>query len=346
MIEFIFDNYSGTTLALPINPKDLKIPRKNKYEKAEILGEGEIISGGIDQLKEITITSFLPSSNKYPFIITKKGFKKPKTYIKFFNKAMDSKKPIRLTVTDMILDAVDVVVSNFTYSYVAQDDDIQFSLSLTEYKTYGVKKYDLVQQETTSPEIETQRISEETEITIGKKVTVNGQLFADSYGGGPGKTLTNYTGIITSIKKGRAKPYHISTINGGWLGWVAESSVINVSEDVTSISLEDGSGSTSGLSNNTNQVSATPTNNTTNNTKAGTSAKTNISSTWGTSSTTQDNLKKLESLGVKVNVPTSQSIADSVKDKFTPNVTYNNNASPGEYMKTDWWKQVNPLTYL
>lgn len=55
----------------------------------------------------------------------------------------------------------------------------------------------------------------------GDKVIVNGQLFANSNGGGAGKVLKNYKGTIALDPiEGRAKPYHIDG-----LGWVAEASL-------------------------------------------------------------------------------------------------------------------------
>ena len=56
---------------------------------------------------------------------------------------------------------------------------------------------------------------------IGKEVIINGQLFGNSTGGNPGKTVSNVRTKITRYAKGAAKPYNTT----GDLGWVAESSV-------------------------------------------------------------------------------------------------------------------------
>lgn len=56
---------------------------------------------------------------------------------------------------------------------------------------------------------------------IGKEVIINGQLFGNSAGGDPGKTVSNVRTKITRYAKGAAKPYNTT----GDLGWVAKSSV-------------------------------------------------------------------------------------------------------------------------
>ena len=56
---------------------------------------------------------------------------------------------------------------------------------------------------------------------IGKEVIINGQLFGNSAGGNPGKTVSNVRTKITRYAKGAAKPYNTT----GDLGWVAKSSV-------------------------------------------------------------------------------------------------------------------------
>lgn len=54
----------------------------------------------------------------------------------------------------------------------------------------------------------------------GTKIVLNGYLYRDSAGNGKGAKKTNYKGIITIVKKGAAKPYHIDS-----LGWVAEADI-------------------------------------------------------------------------------------------------------------------------
>lgn len=226
MIRFFFE-YNRRIIQLPINPETIEIVKKVSNEKTKILTLGQISIAGMSDLQEFKISSFLPSDDKYPFILTKGEFRKPKFYIDFFNRVIQDEKPMKLIITDLDVN-LEVLISNFTYKYEAQDDDTHFSLTLTQYKPYSVRTYNLESTITIQPVAETKRTSVNNEITVGKKVIVNGQLFRDSYGGGPGKTLSNYTGVVSIIKKGRTKPYHITTLDGSWLGWVSEQSVKGV----------------------------------------------------------------------------------------------------------------------
>lgn len=59
----------------------------------------------------------------------------------------------------------------------------------------------------------------------GSRVIVNGQLHADSYGGGPGLTERNAERKISLIARGRKYPYHVTTLSGGARGWVSAKAV-------------------------------------------------------------------------------------------------------------------------
>ena len=58
----------------------------------------------------------------------------------------------------------------------------------------------------------------------GTKVIINGQLYGDSYGNDPGKTVKNLETKITQFVAGRPYPYNTT----GNLGWIAESQIKKV----------------------------------------------------------------------------------------------------------------------
>ena len=64
------------------------------------------------------------------------------------------------------------------------------------------------------------------QITIGCDVVLNGRVHYDSYGAKPGKTFTNYRGKVNFINKKGSHPYHVTTPDGSWLGWVTAESVV------------------------------------------------------------------------------------------------------------------------
>lgn len=250
MLGFAFEygNYKGgSRILLPVNPEEFEETTKVNSSTTDIIGQGQIVIPGKKQLRTFKINSFFPSNNLYPFIMTRNKFRGPEFYKKFFNQIMSDEKPLSMIVTDLDL-VVNVTVSKFTYKAIAGTDDISYSLELIEYKNYNLKTYELEEDKSVTTQ-EPQR--EASEPCVGSKVVVNGQLFRDSLGGGPGKILNNYNGIISIIKKGAAKPYHIIDAKGNWLGWVSEASINNTGE-ISDVKMKVGSGSVSSTTSTSN----------------------------------------------------------------------------------------------
>lgn len=222
----IYCIYNGQKMILPVNPSEIEIARKVKNETASIISLGNVAIAGNQDLISIKISSILPDKNKYPFIETKDNFVTPNGYITFFKNIIKDKKPFKLTITGTEISFY-CLIDSFSYKHVAMDDDYSYELTVTEYKQFSVKTYTLKEDKpTTSTQVaETTRVYDANQFAVGRTVTVNGQLFRDSYGNGGGKVLSNYVGVISIIKKGRKKPYHITTPTGAWLGWVGEDNV-------------------------------------------------------------------------------------------------------------------------
>lgn len=95
--------------------------------------------------------------------------------------------------------------------------------------------YDLNKKKYIDPEtFNTEDVENPTDYSIGDKVIVNGTLYSDSYGSSPGKTLTNFQGVITIINLKGTKPYHIDK-----LGWVSKKS-INISNQTITYTVVEG----------------------------------------------------------------------------------------------------------
>ena len=97
--------------------------------------------------------------------------------------------------------------------------------------------YDLKKKQYVDPEVYAKTYTENLnngDFKVGDKVTVNGTLYSNSYGGNAGKTLTNYQGTITIINLKGTKPYHIDK-----LGWVSKES-INTNNKVTTYTVVKG----------------------------------------------------------------------------------------------------------
>jgi hypothetical protein len=226
-IGFILE-YDGTTMQLPVNPPELVVTRPGNNESADILTLGEVTLIRAPKLAGMVIESYFPKFPDAPAVIKSFEFRSPQNYIDFIEKIRDEKKPARLTVTDTRINML-VTVEDFETKMVAMDEDTHYTLSLKQYRKYGVRVVAPVpageDQTVQVAAPEPTRTNVSGAITVGAKVIVNGRLHRDSYGTGPGATKSNFTGVVNFIKTGRSHPYHVTTPGGGWLGWVSAGSV-------------------------------------------------------------------------------------------------------------------------
>lgn len=224
----IFMEYESLIIQFPINPEELKLKVEGSNETKEVVKIGEVNIARDTKLSTIEFESFLPEKNIYPFIRTKNQFKGPKFYIDFIERVRRDKKPLRFIVSDTNINML-VLIENFEYGFKFGDNDVNFSISLKEYREARVKEVKISNYKSNRPHrsISKPRVnSTNKKVTSGCNVIVNGRLHRDSWGRGPGMTLRNYKGKINFIKHdGRSHPYHVTEPNGGWMGWVTKSSV-------------------------------------------------------------------------------------------------------------------------
>lgn len=218
----IFMESGDLVIQFPVNPEELTVTRASNNETIEIVKLGEVSIPKDSKLTTIEFSSFLPAENYYPFILTKNQFSYPEFYIDFLNEKMNNKKFFRFIVSDTNINML-VLINNFEYKYVAGTNDVNFTLSLIEYKDFKVKEVVISNNSNTSNS-DNRTPETKKEVTIGCNVKVNGRLHRDSWGKGPGKTLNNYTGKVNLIAW-NGYPYHITTPNGAHLGWVLKEAV-------------------------------------------------------------------------------------------------------------------------
>lgn len=224
----IFMEYGNEVIQFPVNPEELEVIKEGNNDTIDVVKLGEINIPKDTKLATIEFASFLPSHNVGSYIKTKNKFQGPQFYIDFIKKVREDKKPVRFIVSDTNINML-ALIDNFKYKYKAGDDDIYFTIALTEYREYKVKTVKISDYQSSRPKIkkeEPQRpASTNKSVTPGCSVIVNGRLHRDSYGSGPGMTLSNYRGKINFVQNGRSHPYHVTDPSGRWMGWVTASSV-------------------------------------------------------------------------------------------------------------------------
>lgn len=223
----IFMEYRGLLIQFPVNPEELKVKTEGNNETTEVIKLGEVNIARDKKLSTVEFESFLPEKNIYPFIRTKNQFEGPKYYIDFIEKVRNEKKPIRFLVSDTNINFM-ALIEEFEYGYKHGSNDVEFKVSIKEFREVRVKEVKISNYASNRPNRETSinRGNSSGNVTPGCTVIVNGRLHRDSWGKGPGMTLKNYKGKINFVKTdGRQYPYHVTDMSGGWMGWVTKDSV-------------------------------------------------------------------------------------------------------------------------
>lgn len=240
----MYDVYLGTMLC-PIAPQTIQVKVKNKNSTLTLINDGEINILKKAGLTEISFDLLLPNV-KHPFAVYKSGFQNASYFLGVLETLKTSQKPFKFKVirqfpNGKMLFSTNITVSLEDYSYsddTSEGFDITASVKLKQYKAYGTKTCN-VKFVDSKPKIEQPKETRasaasiasttsevvEKPVGIGSEVIVNGRLHSSSYGDSPGQTKTNYRGRINFVNLQGSHPYHVTTPDGGWLGWVTKDSV-------------------------------------------------------------------------------------------------------------------------
>lgn len=228
-IRFFFE-FENQVVQLPVNPEEIMLSSSGSNKTEEIVKLGEINLLREKRLETLIIESFLPNDADAPYVLTKGKFEKPQFYLDFFENIRAKKKPFRFIISDTKINML-AAIEDLEYGLKAEDDDIHYSLSIKEYRPFSSKVVKITPPATktepakVAPPPATER--PKTGFAIGDIVIANGKYWYTSYGDSPYGTFKNFTGKISHIvaDKNRKYRYHITTLSGGYRGWVAESQI-------------------------------------------------------------------------------------------------------------------------
>ena len=226
-----YDFYLDKCL-LPVPPSKLEIKQKGQNKSLNLINEGEINLLKSPKLKEIRFSFLIPQVS-YPFAVYGGSFKTAEYYLNRMKALSESKYPFQFIVSRMTPGGKVLFSSNITVSMeeltvtesAEEGFDLVFDVFLKQYKAYGITSFTVKSDGTLSEESRERKYSAGRKATIGCNVIVNGRLHGNSHGEAPGQTRTNYRGKINYINPGASHPYHITTPDGLWQGWVTADSV-------------------------------------------------------------------------------------------------------------------------
>ncbi len=215
---------------LPIAPEKITIRTDGQNKTISLINEGQAVIPKQAALSVIEFECLLPAV-KYPFATYADGFKEPTFYTKCFSEL--SGKVFRFILArtkpdGRVASSIDmaVVLDGWKINENAANlCDAAVNIRLREYRPFSAKTVKISDGNAASSENRQPSTVRDVPIGIGSDVIVNGRLFKNSYGAEPGRTLTNYRGKINYINLKGSHPYHVTTPNGEWLGWVLASAV-------------------------------------------------------------------------------------------------------------------------
>ena len=229
----IFLEYNGKVVQFPVNPTELSVTTQADNETVTTISLGQINKLATAQLKEVTFQSFFNYDTSASYVIGKNKGYKPAFFVKLIRTIMTGKKPCRLVISDCGINFLASIESFEEMTKSGCEKDVYYTITFKEFRNFKAKFVEIKKPpkrtqkkvEAVTPK-QTQEESTNKQVTIGCTVIVNGRLHRDSYGSAPGQTEKNATRKVNFINMKGSHPYHVTTMNGGWRGWVTADSVV------------------------------------------------------------------------------------------------------------------------
>lgn len=219
----------GKRYILPVNPSEIKLSENTSNHTAEVVKLGEVNQLGLKALTDFSFSSFFPNDLKKGYVNPKCTKMKPQAWVKTIQDARKNNRRVRVIATGLSINIL-TAIESFEWGYQDSSLDVYFLINFKEYRDYSAKYVKTVKKKVSTARQQPKRPkpANNKPITAGCEVIVNGRLHRDSYGSGPGLTEKNARRKVNFISKGRKCPYHVTTLNGGWRGWVTAGSVKRV----------------------------------------------------------------------------------------------------------------------
>jgi hypothetical protein len=233
-LGFYLTNHQNKTVEMPVAPAEFSFTNTRDNKTTQVLKLGQINEIGTKDLHDFTFDLLIPVHLKVSYVTAQKVLGSARAYLDFIGGWQDSKKPGKLVITDLNY-SFPVTVEDFTINMKdGNSNEYVVNLKLREWRDYSAKKVSIKEVNNTYITPAPGGVRPAPPATggggggglgVGRTVIVNGQLHRDSYGSGPGLTERNATRRISIVANGRPFPYHVTTLEGGWRGWVSADAV-------------------------------------------------------------------------------------------------------------------------
>lgn len=129
-------------LHLPVNPSEVKISRDKMFETITVLNLGETDFTTGEKLKEISFSSFFPRD--YDTYCQYADIPDPQTAMNLLTLWTHSRRPVRLIITETIINALVLVTAHVSQFKGGEPGDVYFDFTARTWRQVGVRTAPLV----------------------------------------------------------------------------------------------------------------------------------------------------------------------------------------------------------
>lgn len=232
-------NYNNI-IRIPVNPIDeYTIDGSTDHGSYNVLSIGEIVAPRLPLPLEVEWESFFPVDGSAPYVSTSSDFKVPDYYINLFRGFMNNRLPIQLIIDRRNEDGtisgestnMKAIITQFNVTEKGgETGDYYYTIRLKEYRDYEpslltfYENTDNDGNTTYYANVDKQRESNSSILSVGDNVFVNGDFYSDPTGSSIAGTISNRVLSIGMIIKNPI-PSEIYTIYIAGYGWVGTDQV-------------------------------------------------------------------------------------------------------------------------
>ena len=137
-MDFYLIDPAGPQLHIPVNPGEVKIRREKSYETVNIINLGEIDFPHGEKIKEITFSSFFPKHYD-PSYCRYIDIPDPQEAMNKLTAWTMSKKPVRLIITETIVNVLVLVSVHDTTFKGGEPGDVYFDITCRTWREIKVR---------------------------------------------------------------------------------------------------------------------------------------------------------------------------------------------------------------
>lgn len=136
-MDFYLIDPAGPQLQLPVNPAEVTIRREKQYETINIMNLGEVDFPTGEKVKEISFSSFFPAY--YDSYCSYQDIPDPQEAMNQLTAWAVGKKPVRLIITDTIINVLVLVAVHNTTFKGGEPGDVYFELTCRTWREIKVR---------------------------------------------------------------------------------------------------------------------------------------------------------------------------------------------------------------